>query len=199
VAGAAADNVSSTVLTYGLTPQADDLTARTLRARTGAETHLTLRDLRHAEWRLSPGTEVFVCENPRIIEADADAGAAYPLVCTSGNPTTTVLTLLDVLAGAGARIAYRGDFDWPGIAMANRLITRYGARPWRMGATDYEEHTTAARGRGTPLQPLAGTPVEAIWDPELTPAMQALGVAVQEESALELILTDLLAGDDAAP
>jgi uncharacterized protein (TIGR02679 family) len=199
VAGAAADNVSSTVLTYGLTPQADDLTARTLHARTSAETHLTLRDLRHAEWRLPPGTEVFVCENPRIIEAAADAGAAYPLVCTSGNPTTTVLTLLDVLAGAGARIAYRGDFDWPGIAMANRLITRYGARPWRMGATDYEEHTTAARGRGTPLQPLAGTPVEAIWDPELTPAMQALGVAVQEESALELILTDLLAGDDAAP
>ncbi|WP_207709986.1 DUF2399 domain-containing protein [Actinomadura macrotermitis] len=33
--------------------------------------------------------------------------------------------------------------------------------------------------------------VEAVWDPELTAAMRALGVEVQEESALELLLRDL--------
>jgi hypothetical protein len=149
--------------------------------------------LRRIEWHLAPGTEIFVCENPRVVEAAMDAACRRPLVCTSGNPTTTVLALLDALAGRGARLAYRGDFDWPGIAMANRIIRRYAARPWRMSAADYEEHVRLARDRATPLQPLAGQPADAAWDPELTPAMQRIGVGVQEESVLELLLTDLAA------
>jgi uncharacterized protein (TIGR02679 family) len=194
-AGVATDQVSSTVLTYGLVPRGGDWPARLLRERSlaGAETHLTLRDLRRIEWHLAPGTEIFVCENPRVVEAAMDAACRRSLVCTSGNPTTTVLALLDALAGCGARLAYRGDFDWPGIAMANRIIRRYAARPWRMSATDYEEHVRLARDRATPLQPLAGQPAAAAWDPELTPAMQRIGVGVQEESVLELLLTDLAA------
>ena len=58
-------------------------------------------------------------------------------------------------------------------------------------AADYGGTIRAARDRATPLQPLSGQPVIAEWDPELAPAMQALGVGVQEESALELLLTDL--------
>lgn len=195
-AGVTTDQVSSTALTCGLMPLGDDWPARMLRERSaaGAETHLTMRDLRRIRWRLPPGTEVFVCENPRVVEAAADAGCRRPLACTSGNPSTTVLALLDALVGAGARLAYRGDFDWPGVMIANRIIVRYGARPWRMSAADYEEHVRAARGRGTPLQPLSGLPVAAEWDAELAPAMQALGVGVQEESALELLLGDLTTG-----
>jgi uncharacterized protein (TIGR02679 family) len=192
--GVSTDGVSSTALTYGLAPLGDDWPARLLRdrARAAAETHLTMRDLRRIRWQLRPGTEVFVCENPRVIEAAADAGCQRSLVCTAGNPATIVLVLLDALVAAGARLAYRGDFDWPGVAMANRMFSRYGARPWRMSATDYEEHAAAARDRGTPLQPLSGIPVDATWDAELTPAMCALGLAIQEESALELILADVL-------
>ncbi|MDN3351361.1 TIGR02679 family protein [Actinomadura sp. DC4] len=193
-AGVAVDRVSTTVLTHGLVPLGEQPAVRLLRERTraGFENHLTLRDLGRMTWRLPPGTEVFVCENPRVVEAAADRGCRRPLVCVSGNPTTTALTLLDALHAAGARLAYRGDFDWPGIAIANRMIGRYGARPWRMRATDYEEHVATARDRGTPLPPLTGALVDAVWDPELTPAMTALGVAVQEESALELLLADLL-------
>jgi uncharacterized protein (TIGR02679 family) len=191
--GIATDQVSSTVLTYGLAPLGDDWPARLLRERTqgNAEAHLTIRDLRRMTWRLLPGTEVFICENPRVVEAAADAGGQRPLVCTSGNPSVTVLTLLDSLIAAGARLAYRGDFDWPGVGMANRIIGRYQARPWRMNAADYEQHVSVARARRTPLQALSGPAVDAGWDPELAPAMRALGVAVQEESALELILADL--------
>lgn len=194
-AGVATDQVSSTVLTYGLVPLGGDWPARLLRDRSlaAAETHLTMRDLRRVEWNLAPGTEIFVCENPRVVEAAMDAACRQPLVCTSGNPTTTALALLDALVGCGARLAYRGDFDWPGIAMANRIIRRYAARPWRMSATDYEEHVRLARDRATPLQPLSGQPTVAEWDPELTPAMQKIGVGVQEESVLELLLTDLAA------
>jgi uncharacterized protein (TIGR02679 family) len=195
-AGVATDQVSSTVLTYGLMPLGDDWPARLLRERSQkmAEAHLTMRDLRRMRWCLPPGTEVFVCENPRVIEAVADASCQRPLVCTSGNPTTTVLALLDALTGAGASLAYRGDFDWPGVAMANRIIGTYQARPWRMSAADYEEHVRIARDRGTPLQPLSGQLTAAEWDPELAPAMQAIGVGVQEESALELLLADLHQG-----
>jgi hypothetical protein len=191
--GAATDQVSSTVLTYGLAPLGDDWQARQLRDRAAglAETHLTMRDLRRIEWRLAPATTVFVCENPRVVEAAVDAGCQRPLVCTSGNPSTTVLALLDALTAAGARLKYRGDFDWPGVAMASRLIRRYTAATWRMSAADYEEHVGVARDRGTPLQPLAGKPVIAEWDPELTPAMESFGVGVQEESVLELLVTDL--------
>lgn len=192
-AGVATDQVSSTVLTYGLMPLGDDWPARLLRERSleMAETHLTMRDLRRMRWRLPPGTEVFVCENPRVVEAVADAECRRPMVCTSGNPTTTVLALLGALTGAGASLAYRGDFDWPGVAMANRIIGTYNARPWRMTAADYEEHVRIARDRGTPLQSLSGQLTAAAWDPELAPAMQAIGVGVQEESALELLLADL--------
>lgn len=192
-AGAVTDLVSSTALTYGLRPPGEEWAARNLRERSlaGAETHLTVRDLRRIEWCLAPGTEVFVCENPRVIEAAVDARVQRPLVCTSGNPTTTVLALLDALVNAGAILAYRGDFDWPGIAMANRIVRKYRARPWRMSAADYEDHVRAARDRDTPLQPLSGKPITAEWDPELTAAMQALGVGVQEESALELLISDL--------
>ena len=192
-AGVTTDRVSTTVLTYGLAPLGDEPLIRLLRERTmaGLESHLTLRDLHRMTWRLPASSEVFVCENPRVVEAAADHGCRGPLVCVFGNPTTTALTLLDALHAAGASLAYRGDFDWPGIAIANRLNSRYATRPWRMNATDYEEHVAVARERGTPLRPLSGSPVGAVWDPELTPAMTALGAAVHEESALELLLTDL--------
>jgi hypothetical protein len=146
------------LITYGLAPLGDEPPVRLLRERTmaGLESHLTLRDLHRMTWRLHASTEVFVCENPRVVEAAADHGCRRPLVCVFGNPTTTALTLLDALHAA-----------------------------------DYAEHVAAARERGTPLRPLSGSPVDAVWDPELTPAMTALDAAVHEESALELLLTDL--------
>jgi hypothetical protein len=95
-----------------------------------------------------------------------------------------VSVTLDMLELFGARVErYRPR---------TTLSVAYISLSVSMDAADYAEHTTAARRRGTPLQPLAGAPVEATWDPELTPAMSALGLAVQEESALELIVADLL-------
>ena len=38
---------------------------------------------------------------------------------------------------------------------------------------------------------LTGRPVEAVWDPELAPAMRAAGRAVHEEQVIETLLTDL--------
>ena len=187
------DEVSSTVLTYGLRPDGGGWRERALRERADhhAEVHVTPRDLHDLRLQLPAGTVIHICENPRVVEAAADAACIQPLVCTSGSAATVVFTLLDALAATGCRFAYHGDFDWPGIALANRVIRRYEALPWRMGTADYEHLAARSQAEGIPQLALDGQPVSADWDPDLAPAMTALGVALHEEATLELLVDDL--------
>ncbi|WP_338146213.1 TIGR02679 family protein [Streptomyces boncukensis] len=193
LAGVTPDEVSSTVLSYGLRPQGDSWQEQALRERTvhGAEAHLTLRDLRRTTLSMPPSTLVHICENPRVVEAAADTMCTKPLVCTSGNASTAVLTLLDTLAAAGCSFRYHGDFDWPGLTLANRIITRYDARPWRMSADDYERLVAHTKAQGVPQLALSGAPVAACWDPDLAHAMTALNVGLHEEATLDLLVKDL--------
>lgn len=197
-AGVVSDTVATTVLTYGLRPLGSDWRSAQYRERAEhhVESHLTLRELRQlAPLRLAPQT-VYVCENPRVLEAAAQARVPAAMVCTLGNPTTVTLSLLDQLASIdGVRLAYHGDFDWPGIAIAGRVMRRIGGSPWRFGAADYVAAVEAMRGRGTPLLRLAGAPVETGWDPGLGVVMAREDVAVHEESMIETLLTDLADGD----
>ncbi|MFI8194006.1 TIGR02679 family protein [Streptomyces sp. NPDC085946] len=187
------DEVSSTVLTYGLRPVGGGWQEQALRERADhhAEAHLTPRDLHDLQLQLPARTVIYICENPRVVEAAADAACVRPLVCTSGSAASVVLTLLDALAATDCRFAYHGDFDWPGIALANRIIHRYGALPWRMSAEDYERLAARSQGEGIPQLPLDGQPVSAAWDPDLAPAMTSLGVALHEEVTLDLLVNDL--------
>jgi len=187
------DEVSSTVLTYGLRPDGEGWRERALRERADhhAEVHVTPRDLHGLRLQLPAGTLIHICENPRVVEAAADAASVQPLVCTSGSAATVVFTLLDALAATGCRFAYHGDFDWPGIALANRVIRRYEARPWRMGTADYEHLAARSQAEGIPQLALDGQPVDADWDPDLAAAMTALGVALHEEATLDLLVDDL--------
>ncbi|WP_413103263.1 TIGR02679 family protein [Streptomyces sp. Inha503] len=187
------DEVSSTVLTYGLRPAGEGWRECALRERAKhhAETHLTPRDLHSLRLRLPAGTLIHICENPRVVEAAADAACVRPVVCTSGSAATVVATLLDALAATGCRFAYHGDFDWPGIVLANRVIRRYDAVPWRMGTADYEHLAARSQAEGIPQLALDGQPVSADWDPDLAPAMTALGVALHEEATLDLLVDDL--------
>jgi uncharacterized protein (TIGR02679 family) len=193
LAGVTPDEVSSTVLAYGLRPTGSSWRERALRDRTDhhAETHLTLRDLHALDLTMPPGTLVRICENPRVLEAAADAACGQPLVCTSGSASTAVLTLLDALAATDCRFVYHGDFDWPGIALANRIMRRYDAAPWRLHAEDYERLAARTQARGIPQLPLSGTSVEADWDADLAPAMEALSIALHEEATLDLLVDDL--------
>lgn len=193
LAGVTPDEVSSTVLSYGLRPQGNSWQELALRERSvhGAEAHLTLRDLRSTKLSVPPDTIVHVCENPRVVEAAADAGCTKPLVCTSGNASTAVLTLLDALAAAGCTFSYHGDFDWPGITLANRIITRYEAHPWRMSSDDYERLVAHTKDQGIPQLALSGAPVAACWDPDLAHTMTAFSVGLHEEATLDLLVDDL--------
>ena len=190
--GVAPDLVSRTCLVWGLRPAGEQSVARRLReaAEAGDPVHLAEWDLRRLPgFGDLTGTTVLVCENPRVLEAVAEqATSPWSVVCTSGEPNTVVGRVLGRLATAGASLRYHGDFDWPGLAIANRIVDRYGAAPWRMSAADYLE---AVR----PDAPaLVGTPVEALWDAELGAAMRDAGRAVHEESVLADLLTAWSAG-----
>ena len=83
---------------------------------------------------------------------------------------------------------YHGDFDWPGIAIARRILER-GAQPWRLGHDDYHEaveHLPAER-----RLMLTGRTETTPWDPELASAMAGANVAVHEEAIVDLLLEDL--------
>ena len=133
-------------------------------------------------WR-SAGT-VYVCENPEVLAAAADVLGtdSAPLISIDGQLSAAPRTLLDQLARVGFDFVYHGDFDWPGLTIANGIMARYGARPWRYRAADYSP---------TDGPELIGELVEANWDDALAARMQAKGVAVHEESQLDRLIADL--------
>jgi uncharacterized protein (TIGR02679 family) len=175
-AGISVNELARPVLTLNLGP-------------VGEPTYWSLRHLlRQAHpWPVA-GRTVFVCENPNLVAIAADelGAACAPLVCTDGMPGAAQRTLLTQLARAGALLRYHGDFDWPGIGIANHVLAIHGAAPWRMSAQDYWQAT-----RWVPPAPLQGTAVEASWDVELAAAMQAARQAVAEESLVDSLLGDL--------
>jgi uncharacterized protein (TIGR02679 family) len=152
----------------------------------------SLRQLLRAPtaWQAA-GRRVFVCENPNLLALAADAlgPRCAPLACIDGMPATAQRTLLQRLVAAGACLRYHGDFDGPGIAIANRVLQDFGAVPWRVSGTDY----AAAVALATPGQPapLEGRPVAALWDDALAARMGDLGAAVAEEATFDLLLPDL--------
>jgi uncharacterized protein (TIGR02679 family) len=79
-----------------------------------------------------------VCENPRVLEAAVDRGSTCAAVCTQGQPAVVVLALVRTLAELGATLRYHGDFDWPGLTIANAMVGAHGCRPWRMSVDDIE-------------------------------------------------------------
>jgi uncharacterized protein (TIGR02679 family) len=164
-------------------------------ADVGEPLRLTLRALRRFPPRFDPPVTIYVCENPTVVSAAAEALGEHcaPLLCTDGRPTVAVTCLLEHAAEQGCTLRYHGDFDWPGIAMATDALRRPHAEPWRLGATDYRR--AVAVGAGT--KALRGRPANTPWDPDLCSAMSDGGLIVEEEAVVTELLEDLAA--DAPP
>jgi len=195
-AGVAPDDVSGTVLVWGLRPTGTGPWAQMMRARAdlGVVTHVTMQEWRTAAAGVAwtgRGQRVHVCENPQVLQAAARAGATGALLCTAGNPALVAVRVIDALVAAGADVRYHGDFDVAGVAMAARLFAR-GVRPWRFGAEDY----LAALGPVDELVrlPLTGPVPATPWDPRLAEAMTTHGAAIHEEAQLGRLLADLGTG-----
>ena len=161
--------------------------ARELGEPTRISTRQLLRDPPSLALELIPERTVFVCENPSVVAAAADrlGPRCRPLLCTEGQPKTALRMLLGQLRSAGLRLAYHGDFDWPGIQIGNLMVTRFQAEPWCFGSADY---LAAAEGA-----PLAGNPIIPVWDARLAEEMRRRGCAVYEEAVLPQ-LVGLLGG-----
>ena len=161
-------------------------------AAVGEPYRLTTRQLLRRPPTFDPsivGETVFVCENPPVVEAAANRLGALgaPLVCIEGQPKTAARLLLERLVSSGIRLMYHGDFDWAGVRIANLIMSRHEAAPWRFSTTDY--HLGVKNG-GTVLK---GDPVDAQWDPQLRSTMSDEGRAVHEEQLLDRLFEDLRA------
>jgi uncharacterized protein (TIGR02679 family) len=183
------DELSAPVLTLNLVAPGDGVTPRALRlhAEAGEPYRLSTRQLLREvpDFAAAGNGTVGVCENPTVLAAAAArlGAASAPLVCTEGQPRTACRLLLDRLVACGLTLAYHGDFDWPGIRIANLIYRRHGFKAWRFSAADYRSESGSL--------PLAGAPVETLWDADLTAAMIEAGHAIHEEQVLEILLRDL--------
>lgn len=183
------DDLASRVLVLNLTAHGDGLAEwLTGAARYGTPFQVTLQQLVSHPIRLDPA-RMFVCENPAVLRrACAELGpACAPLVCTEGQPSTAFHKLAQTAVSAGGELAYHGDFDWPGVAIAAKVIDRHDARPWRMTASDY---LTGVKAGETPVA-LKGDQVATPWEPGLSETMRATGRAIYEETVADQLLTDL--------
>lgn len=162
----ACDQLSSTVLVLNL-PLAGLSTAAALAATaavSGEPLWLTTRMLA-GEWELAAGVaDVFVCENPAVVEAAANrlGSASAPLVCTYGVPSDAVLRLLRKAALAGATLHVRADDDGGGQRIVAALRQ--------------------------------AVPTAALWRYEERPVVEAEKAPVYEEQLLDGLLADLQVG-----
>ncbi len=182
--GVAPDLLSSTVTAVGLPGDDSPLGAWLHGARHASEpVTMTLANLRR--WPrppLPPDRTAFVVENPSLLAEAAGSGWDGPaLICSSGQPTVAVLTLLRQLGAAGAPMYQHADFDPGGLAITAWLQQRAGTIPWRMTAADY---LSAVRPGAAAFSAVPPTP----WDLALGPAMSERRVAVYEEDVRHAIL-----------
>lgn len=189
--GVVADETSSTVLTLGLRPvPVGPLTESAARwADSNIPMVLPLAAIDAEQWRVAEGSCVWACENPSVLAAAA--GPGRPVICVEGQLSVAGERLLASLIEHGARVRYHGDFGSGGISIANVVIGRLGAEPWRMHTSDHAEALALVQRDDVELPPLKGVVPAAAWDPDLAPAIAASGVEVEEEAILELLLPDL--------
>lgn len=189
--GVVADETSSTVLTLGLRPvPVGPLTEAAARwADSNIPMVLPLAAIDAEQWRVAEGTGVWACENPSVLAAAV--GLGRPVICVEGQLSVAGERLLTSLIEHGAHVRYHGDFGSGGLAIANVVIGRLGAEPWRMHTNDHAEALALIRRGDAELPSLRGVVPAASWDPDLAPAITASGVEVEEEAILDLLLPDL--------
>ena len=189
LAGAQLDLVSATVLCWNLRlSPGSGLQALLAEAfRIGVPLHLTQYALRLHPVVLPAGADVLAAENPRVVEAAAQARSPLSVIALNGNPSAAARLLVDQLLGCGTRIRYHGDFDSAGIAICGRMHA-LGLQPWRMDADDYICALEAAERAGTPLPTEGRPPPSTPWSPALRETFDRHRKVVHEE----LLLDDLL-------
>ncbi|MFD6893300.1 DUF2399 domain-containing protein [Rhodococcus sp. NPDC060086] len=180
--------LTSRVLTLGVRLEGHPaaVTISEAAADSGIHQVWTLAQLRTWNATLT-ADDVYVCENPTVVQAaERELGErCRPLVCTEGQPSEAVRTLMSTARGI---VHWRGDFDWTGLRTTGRACNELGALPWLMDAATYREALT--RGESERLK-ATDTRAESPWDPELATALERSGRAVMEERLIPELLEHL--------
>lgn len=135
--GVDCDPVSSRVLILNAPLEGDAACVALSRAAGAEPLWLTLRSLTGV-FR-SSASDTYVCENPSVLVAAADAlgPRSYPLICTNGRPSAAGVRLLTRLAETGTSLHIRADDDTVGQEIVKALrssipsaqLWRYDQRP----------------------------------------------------------------------
>ncbi|TAK35480.1 MAG: TIGR02679 family protein [Chloroflexota bacterium] len=167
---------------------------------------LNLASRQMAQWRsVDPVHDrVYIVENPSVFETLVDRleslghlGPAGPtLICTAGYFTQPCYRLIDLLMASNASVTlwYSGDFDPEGLEIASIVLNRYPGRTrlWRLDVADYER--TAGSGLPAEEARLRGLERVAATFPELVTAMRQKCVWVYQETLVEQLFGDVIAG-----
>ncbi|MGC4755642.1 TIGR02679 family protein [Micromonospora trifolii] len=198
LAGLRPDDLSSRVLLAGFKATGTTSFETVLRAhaRCGEPAVITLRQVdnfisEQPAPLLPPETRVWVCENVAVVaEATNALGRdCPPLICVEGWPSHAATLLLQHLLNHGADIAYHGDFDWEGLAIADQVM-QMGVHPWRMDRDSYLAAATRATRRSALNRP--DFPFyEYSWAPGLVDTMIQQAMRVEEEHVMEDLIADL--------
>ncbi|MDY4970144.1 MAG: TIGR02679 domain-containing protein [Lachnospiraceae bacterium] len=95
-----------------------------------------------------PENTVYIVENPSVYAMLCRKWqGSRACMCTNGQPRLSALLLLDLLAEAGVRIFYAGDFDPEGLLIAQKLKRYYPGEfiCWHMSPEVYEQSRSDER------------------------------------------------------
>lgn len=191
-AGVALDGVSSTVLVLGLRNSTADNHSEWLQYSADQQEPVVLTYRQICKWpalALAIGQHAVVLENPSLIEAAADAEFCnVPVICSAGQPTLAVQTLVRQLQTSGGTVLQHADFDASGLHITRWFQQHTGTTPWKMNNRHYLDAIQNLESPSLPLEKktLPVTP----WDPALSQSMQRYGIYISEEQVRE----DLLSG-----
>ena len=161
--------------------------------REGAPVQVPLSGI--ADWgRVEcPEDTIYIVENPSVYAMLCGKWAGKKAcMCMNGQPRLSAVLLLDLLAEAGVKIYYAGDFDPEGMLIAQKIKKYYQGEVcyWKMSVEDYEKSKSKEILTTKRLKML-----EHIDDIELlqtAEALQKCGVAGYQENILDMLMRDLL-------
>lgn len=191
-AGVALDGVSSTVLILGLRNNTNNNHREWLQYATDQHEPVVLTYRQICKWpaaALSAGQHAVVLENPSLIEAAADANVSnVPVICSAGQPTLAVQTLVRQLRANGCTVLQHADFDASGLHITKWFQQHTGTTPWKMNRQHYLD---AIQNLNSPSLPLENKTLPVTpWDNALSESMQRHGIYISEEQ----VRADLLNG-----
>lgn len=139
------DEMSNTVITFGVHLEVED------GLHPAFEGYCVMREpgilvmpaLKKAKRAYGEGKAIFIVENEMVFSylTEQFADKKVTMLCTSGQPCTVAIRLMELLCKESMPIYYSGDMDPEGIRIADRLWERFDGKiqPWRMDAADYRK------------------------------------------------------------